>query len=458
MTIDPKNMADKLRQGIVPLLKSTIGDLEAHYANLRARELRKAEACQKCGDMHKSLEKCGEMTEGKPEGKPEVKKEEAKMNPAPLKDRKTVADQKAAPDAADKDSVLPSDKKSKDLTDKKTGSGGQVEKIRKAAMSETKKPKPLSKTSRDSFDWGAVVSEPLSKAKSDVRSVPMEALHGQRVHAYRNLHNGLFSLWKDGKVIAHVPEVHLDDAKLHVREGGRQRVVKEKKKNVHAFVIGTVNAKSHAAGGEPVIYNPYMHSPEEKGSFVRAADQAKVGNAAHVHMKIVDDAKGKGGKRAVMSAVGLQPLDEKPMAKAAMSVSMAKPKAATAGPASSSTSPPKMKAPKAPAAMAPATARKAEGKLAKAQATAFPQIPGRKAGMTPEDHARLAATQSAFTPASAAGEARNQGAAGGALKPSSPILAPSGLGSAPSPSADKKPPAGGGLLAPKSLIPGRKSG
>lgn len=424
MTTTPKDLADKLRQGLMPLLKGTIGDLEAHYRDLRERELRKAEACQKCGDMHKPLEKCGEMAAGKPE----VKKEEPKMNPAPLKDRKTVPDQKAAPDAAHDESVLPNDKKSKDLTDKKTGSGGQLEKIRKAAMSETKKAEKLAKpgahtekekrqaahikesyeskgrspkeaeslawatvnkSEKDSFDWGAAVPEPLHKAKSDVRSVPMETLHGQRVHVYRNLHNGLFSLWKDGKVIAHVPEVHLDDVKLHVREGGRQRVIKEKKKNVHAFVIGTVNAQAHADAGEPVIYNPYMHAPEDKGSFVRAADQSKVGGAAHVHMRIVDDAKGLGGKRALMNAVGVKALGEKPMAKAAMSVSMAKPpsgksptaapkaapaKAPTAAPASSSTT-------KAPAMKAPAM--KAEKKLAKA---ADPEMIGFKehAALSPE--------------------------------------------------------------------------
>jgi hypothetical protein len=173
MTTTPKELADRLRQGLTPLLKAAIGDLEAHYRDLRERELRKAEACQKCGDMHRPLEKCGEMADGK------VKKEEPKMNPAPLKGRKVVPDQKAAPDAADKDSVLPTDKKSKDLTDKDTGSGGQLnsgklEKIRKAAWSETKKAEmgsvPMAKPKKPTAAPASQVSPPVVK-----NAIPMSS-------------------------------------------------------------------------------------------------------------------------------------------------------------------------------------------------------------------------------------------------------------------------------------------
>ena len=294
MTTTPKELADRLRQGLTPLLKAAIGDLEAHYRDLRERELRKAdpnidpnmfaisqkhgtapepaerprsqlisepkeerydyshllspeaqqageklvahhalnpnkfqnlnvthfgangeeletlsrrqvesqggspthqafnqhlnwlswrnsrdnyqrmqglnkaEACQKCGDMHQPLEKCGEMADGK------IKKEEPKMNPAPLKGRKVVPDQKAVPDAADEDSVLPTDKESKDLTDKDTGSGGQLnsgklEKIRKAAWSEAKKAEKLQKpgthTAKEKGELKKMGSVPMAEPK-----------------------------------------------------------------------------------------------------------------------------------------------------------------------------------------------------------------------------------------------------------------------------------------------------
>ena len=62
------------------------------------------------------------------------------------------------------------------------------------------------------------------------------------VQVYRNLHNRLLSIQdaKTGLVIGHATTVDLKDASFIVREAGRQRVLKEKKKNVHAFVKGTL--------------------------------------------------------------------------------------------------------------------------------------------------------------------------------------------------------------------------
>ena len=62
------------------------------------------------------------------------------------------------------------------------------------------------------------------------------------VQVYRNLHNRLLSIQdaKTGLVIGHATTVDLKDATFIVREAGRQRVLKEKKKNVHAFVKGTL--------------------------------------------------------------------------------------------------------------------------------------------------------------------------------------------------------------------------
>tara|TARA_R110000744_G_scaffold299835_1_gene409183 strand:- start:65 stop:487 length:423 start_codon:yes stop_codon:yes gene_type:complete len=62
------------------------------------------------------------------------------------------------------------------------------------------------------------------------------------VLVYRNLHNGLISI-KDvgtGLVLGHADAIDLQGATFIVREAGRQRVIKEKRKNVHAFVRGRV--------------------------------------------------------------------------------------------------------------------------------------------------------------------------------------------------------------------------
>ena len=63
------------------------------------------------------------------------------------------------------------------------------------------------------------------------------------VEVYRNLHypNRTWSV-KSGRtkrVIARRELVLIKDATLVVRESGRQRVIKEKRKNVHAAVVGT---------------------------------------------------------------------------------------------------------------------------------------------------------------------------------------------------------------------------
>tara|TARA_R100001086_G_C11756193_1_gene236794 strand:- start:80 stop:493 length:414 start_codon:yes stop_codon:yes gene_type:complete len=43
-----------------------------------------------------------------------------------------------------------------------------------------------------------------------------------------------------GRVVDHRDQVLIHNAEFRVREGGRQRVIKERKKNVHAFVVGTL--------------------------------------------------------------------------------------------------------------------------------------------------------------------------------------------------------------------------
>ena len=83
------------------------------------------------------------------------------------------------------------------------------------------------------------------------------------VKVYKNLHNGMFSVQQDGKVVAHVDTIDLKDVTFKVSEAGRQRVLAERKKNVHAFVVGLVvdvNAFTTVdiqRRGVRVSYNPY---------------------------------------------------------------------------------------------------------------------------------------------------------------------------------------------------------
>ena len=100
-----------------------------------------------------------------------------------------------------------------------------------------------------------------------------------RVEVYFNLHKKLFSVrdCKTGRVVHHTQRIWIEDPVFVVRKAGRERVLREKKKNVHAFVRGTwfkvqsdfdvSRLIDHQACSDEVTYNPYKY-----GSFVTKHD------------------------------------------------------------------------------------------------------------------------------------------------------------------------------------------
>jgi hypothetical protein len=91
---------------------------------------------------------------------------------------------------------------------------------------------------------------------------------GERVMVYYNLHKHTFSVSYNGRVIAHADYVKLFDVEFRVRQGGRDKVLKDKRKNVHSFVIGTLvdycKYPCEDMPSEPnnniVTYNPYKYN------------------------------------------------------------------------------------------------------------------------------------------------------------------------------------------------------
>lgn len=82
------------------------------------------------------------------------------------------------------------------------------------------------------------------------------------VKVYRNLHGSAahrYSVQQGGLVVAHGEQVILSSVKFVVNEAGRQRVLREKRKNVHAFVTGFVCSSIIVGEALPfrVSYNPY---------------------------------------------------------------------------------------------------------------------------------------------------------------------------------------------------------
>jgi hypothetical protein len=124
------------------------------------------------------------------------------------------------------------------------------------------------------------------------------------VDVYFNLHKHVWSIRaaegpQKGKVVAHAETVTLRDATFKVSEAGRQRVLHEQRKNVHAVVRGALlwhgtTAECDALGRQtfwadvygvdmmdcdPITYNPYKYK-----TFVAKSDESPVEQARFVHM------------------------------------------------------------------------------------------------------------------------------------------------------------------------------
>jgi hypothetical protein len=63
-----------------------------------------------------------------------------------------------------------------------------------------------------------------------------------------------------GKVLEHSSEFFLRDVEFRVSQAGRSRVLKEKRKNVHAFVCGHRDDGWPIHGERLVTNNPYKYN------------------------------------------------------------------------------------------------------------------------------------------------------------------------------------------------------
>lgn len=124
----------------------------------------------------------------------------------------------------------------------------------------------------------------ISESQKNVLS---DNIIGQRVMVYYNLHKHTFSVQKSGIVLMHVDYIKLDDVEFRVRKGGREKVNLEKRKNVHAFVIGNVvdfckypcEMLPTESSDTIVTYNPY-----ENESFVIKGTNEPIFRAEEIEM------------------------------------------------------------------------------------------------------------------------------------------------------------------------------
>lgn len=103
---------------------------------------------------------------------------------------------------------------------------------------------------------------------------------GLKVFVYFNLHKKMFSVrnLKTNLVIAHVNQISLSNALFKVSEVGRQRVLRERVKNVHAGVVGFISLKDLECPKQ-ATYNPYKYT-----GFVNKDSLEVLSNADYVKM------------------------------------------------------------------------------------------------------------------------------------------------------------------------------
>jgi len=102
-----------------------------------------------------------------------------------------------------------------------------------------------------------------------------------KVRVYFNLHKKLLSVQTkvngSWKVIKHVSDINLSDVRFKVSEAGRQRVLREKRKNVHAFIEGMEVDQQINQSAQKVTYNPYKYEKFTNGEkYVDKAEYAVI--------------------------------------------------------------------------------------------------------------------------------------------------------------------------------------
>jgi hypothetical protein len=81
------------------------------------------------------------------------------------------------------------------------------------------------------------------------------------VEAYWNLHGDCVSFRERGGRVQHADWVLIEDARFAVQPKGREKVLNEQRKNVHAFVRGQLleiaTEPPEVSGWDVVTYRPY---------------------------------------------------------------------------------------------------------------------------------------------------------------------------------------------------------
>src|SRR5580700_4580692 len=94
----------------------------------------------------------------------------------------------------------------------------------------------------------------LDEALQGARTAPEESV--MRLHVYKHLRRRTWSLRdpRTGRVLAHAAYVELEGGVCRVQQGGRERVVRKRRRSVHAYVVV---APPRSDAWTRFTYNPY---------------------------------------------------------------------------------------------------------------------------------------------------------------------------------------------------------
>jgi len=107
------------------------------------------------------------------------------------------------------------------------------------------------------------------------------------VRVFKNLKHGCFSIMQGGRICASARAVRLAEVELRVRAAGRERMLRERRRNVHAFAVGRLVDFVHP--GEPRTLGPLAgrrayYDPYRFSSFVDRETSAPLLGAAVVQL------------------------------------------------------------------------------------------------------------------------------------------------------------------------------
>ena len=90
--------------------------------------------------------------------------------------------------------------------------------------------------------------------------------HEKPVRVIHNWKHDCYSIMQNGRLKASARQVRLSDVEFRVRESGRERMLRNQRRNIHAYAIGRLLDFVHpdddrelgGMSGRSVYYNPYQ--------------------------------------------------------------------------------------------------------------------------------------------------------------------------------------------------------